>query len=461
MNGGKIQTAQSYSLCGLDRLAAMPPGSPVLLVEDEKTADAAQKLFPNYVCMAWNGDTQFVGMADFSPLRDRNVIIWPHNDAPGHDAARDVVSMLERAGAYPLLLPLPESLPDKWSLADPPPKGFDPCAYLGRAGLPPMQLPVETTDDAIRPWPVLPREALPGLAGEFVALATRGSEADPAAVLITFLARFGAEIYGFAPGKGPYIRVGETRHPPRLYAAIAGASSRARKGTSAKPILRAFKEIPAKWRQGPPVADHTGGPLSSGEGLAFRLREREEGAEPDEGENTAGQPEDKRLFVLDEELAAAAANMKREGNTLSMALRSFWDSGDYEPLTKNAQVRVREAHVGIVTHMGILLTRWFETEEQKRKEYTINNINTEFEAILSHNEELRTLLQKIKPDANLEEFQENTRNLLRIAMPMGTVTFGKQKKPSMESILKKIMTDRDAADFADQEKAADEEVGEA
>lgn len=431
MNGGKIQTAQSCSLCGLGRLAAMPPGSPVLLVEGEKTAEAAQKLFPNHICMAWNGDVQAIDKIDFSPLRDRNVIIWPHNDELGRTAARNAAAMLEHADAYPLLLPLPESLPDKWSLVDPPPKGFDPCAYLGRAGLPPMQLPVESTDDAIRPWPVLPREALPGLAGEFVALATRGSEADPAAVLVTFLARFGVEIYGFAPGKGPYIRVGETRHPPRLYAAIAGASSRARKGTSAKPILRAFKEIPVKWRKGPSVADHTGGPLSSGEGLAFRLREREEGAEPDEGENTAGQPEDKRLFVLDEELAAAAANMKREGNTLSMALRSFWDSGDYEPLTKTAQVRVREAHVGIVTHITIR-----EVRRNLDAMQIANGFANRFVWICARRAKLIPCPEAM-PDAEFAAFQDRLWSRIRLAQSRSALSF----TPDARSLWEKVYPD--------------------
>lgn len=359
MSGDMIQRmavapAGPHALYGLDKLARAKPDAPVLLVEGENTADAAQRLFPEHICMAWGNDALSAGRADYSPLRGRNVIIWPTNETISGRAARNAEAMLKKAGAYPLLLPLPDSLPVNWSLADVPPEDFDPRAYLGRAGLPPVRLPVVTADDAIRPWPVLHPDALPGLAGEFVSLATQGSEVDPAAVLITFLVRFGVEVYGFAPGKGPYVRVGETRHPPRLYTVIAGASSRARKGTSAKPVLRLYEDIPVKWRHGAPIAPYTGGPLSSGEGLAFRLRERDEdGVDSDKSENQSEQHEDKRLCVLDEEFAAAIASTKREGNTLSMAVRSFWDSGNYEPLTKTAQVRVRDAHVGIVTHITI------------------------------------------------------------------------------------------------------------
>ncbi len=142
-----------------------------------------------------------------------------------------------------------------------------------------------------------------------------------------------------------------SEHPPRIYVVIAGASAKARKGTSAKPVLRLFASNPYQGKNAIPPAPHTGGPLSSGEGLAWRLRERDENPEDEDG--TANHTQDKRLFVLDEELAAAMASIKREGNTLSMTVRSLWDSGDYEPLTKNAQISVRGAHVGIVTHITI------------------------------------------------------------------------------------------------------------
>ena len=75
---------------------------------------------------------------------------------------------------------------------------------------------------AVKEWPVLPLEALHGLAGDAVHLATTDCEADPAAVLITFLAWFGAAC-GQPDGKTPYLRIGETRHAPRLFAAVVGA----------------------------------------------------------------------------------------------------------------------------------------------------------------------------------------------------------------------------------------------
>ena len=58
---------------------------------------------------------------------------------------------------------------------------------------------MEFNDDSVRPWPELSPVALPGVIGEFVTLATRNSEADPAAVLATLLVRFGVEVYGLPP----------------------------------------------------------------------------------------------------------------------------------------------------------------------------------------------------------------------------------------------------------------------
>lgn len=214
------------------------------------------------------------------------------------------------------------------------------------------------------PWPRLSRVALPGIVGEFVRLATRDSEADPAAVLATFLVRFGAEVYGYEIGRGPALRIGETLHPPRLFVAICGASSKARKGTSAGPVKRLFTFDTSEEREesSPMVlasARESSGPLSTGEGLAFQVRDsRKEwrvNHKTGEGFWAEGDPgeADKRLFILDEELAAALSCSKREGNTLSACLRVFWDSGDYAPITKSLPIKTTNAHVCITTHITV------------------------------------------------------------------------------------------------------------
>lgn len=106
-------------LYGLDRLAARPHAQ-VLLVEGEKTADAAATLFPTFVAMSWPGGAKAIGKADFSPLRGRRVVIWPDADVPGRSAAHAAAIAAMNAGAeLATIVDLPKFLPEGWDLANP------------------------------------------------------------------------------------------------------------------------------------------------------------------------------------------------------------------------------------------------------------------------------------------------------------------------------------------------------
>jgi putative DNA primase/helicase len=68
-------------LYGLDRLAAMTDAD-VLLVEGEKSADAAQHLMGDAcVAMAWLGGVESADKVSVKPLEGRRVILWPDFDA--------------------------------------------------------------------------------------------------------------------------------------------------------------------------------------------------------------------------------------------------------------------------------------------------------------------------------------------------------------------------------------------
>ncbi len=82
-------------LYNLDQIAARP-ADPVLVVEGEKAADAAQTLCPEYVCTTWAGGAQSVKRAELLPLVDRDVTIWPDNDSEGLKAARTFAAELLR-----------------------------------------------------------------------------------------------------------------------------------------------------------------------------------------------------------------------------------------------------------------------------------------------------------------------------------------------------------------------------
>lgn len=193
-------------------------------------------------------------------------------------------------------------------------------------------------------WPTLSLAALPGLLGEFVEDACRNSEADPAAVAATFLVRFGIEC-----GSGPYYMTGDTRHAARINAVIVGDSSKARKGTSAGPVKAVFTGLESGCRTSP-------GPLSSGEGMIYAVRDEQRSWNVDKktgaGEWQVVDPgiDDKRLFILDEEFSNALNATKREGNTLSGIIRGLYDDGNAAPLTKSNRIETTGAHVGIVSH---------------------------------------------------------------------------------------------------------------
>ncbi|TPG49560.1 hypothetical protein EAH89_21365 [Roseomonas nepalensis] len=111
------------SLYGLDWLAERSD-APVLLVEGEKAAEAARELFPGHVVMTWQGGSEAVSRADWTPLAGRSVILWPDADAAGAKAARSAVEALCKAGAARVaVVELPLDLPEGWDVADPLPAG--------------------------------------------------------------------------------------------------------------------------------------------------------------------------------------------------------------------------------------------------------------------------------------------------------------------------------------------------
>ena len=106
-------------LYGLDRLA-LAPAAPVLIVEGEKTADAAAGLFPGFAVATWSGGSKAVSKADWTALAGRRVAILPDADTPGREAAQAVRKAALVAGAEgAAIVQLPAMLPAAWDCADP------------------------------------------------------------------------------------------------------------------------------------------------------------------------------------------------------------------------------------------------------------------------------------------------------------------------------------------------------
>jgi Ti-type conjugative transfer relaxase TraA len=99
------------------------PKKPVLIVEGEKTADAANKLVgKDYVVITWAGGAAAAKDANWKLLHGRNITIWPDNDPAGFKAEADISRELRKIGVTSLKVVTSEmlkDLPPKWDLADP------------------------------------------------------------------------------------------------------------------------------------------------------------------------------------------------------------------------------------------------------------------------------------------------------------------------------------------------------
>jgi hypothetical protein len=80
-------------LYGHDRLAAHT-GASVLICEGEKAADAAQRIFPDFVAVSSPNGAKAVDQADWTPLEGREIVIWPDHDDEGAHYARRVAEIL-------------------------------------------------------------------------------------------------------------------------------------------------------------------------------------------------------------------------------------------------------------------------------------------------------------------------------------------------------------------------------
>lgn len=82
----------------LDKLAARP-NAPVVICEGEKAADAAASLLSDYVATCWPNGSKAWNKSDFTPLKGRDVLLWPDNDEPGITCMDALAQHLTSIGA--------------------------------------------------------------------------------------------------------------------------------------------------------------------------------------------------------------------------------------------------------------------------------------------------------------------------------------------------------------------------
>ncbi|MDA2919733.1 DUF3987 domain-containing protein [Desulfobacterota bacterium AH_259_B03_O07] len=212
-------------------------------------------------------------------------------------------------------------------------------------------------------WPSpLPSEAFHGLAGGIVKKIAPESEADPAALLITFLTAFGNIV-----GERPFFKVGADNHKMRFFVVLVGRTSKARKGMSVGYIRNIFEFVD------PEFTKRIQSGLSSGEGLIWAVRDEIRKKQPikEKGRIVEYEDvivddgiEDKRILVIEDEFASTLRVLGREGNILSAVIRRAWDTGDLQTLTKNSKAKASGAHISIIGHItrGELIKYLTDTE---------------------------------------------------------------------------------------------------
>jgi len=172
-----------------------------------------------------------------------------------------------------------------------------------------------------------------GLVGDVARAGSEGTEANPYAIAANFMAYLSCAI-----GRGPYLPIGNTWHHTRLFILHIGRSGRGRKGDAVSLVSRldsALRELSES--AAPPI--HRGG-LSSREGLVSLFHDGYKNGKVD-----IPAIEDKRLWVVESEFANVLHQGRREGNTLSAALRDCWDGVSLKPATKSNRLYASHPHL--------------------------------------------------------------------------------------------------------------------
>jgi hypothetical protein len=197
-----------------------------------------------------------------------------------------------------------------------------------------------------------------GIIGDAVRLISPETEADPASLLFHMLA-----FCGNCAGNEAWVQVEATRHYPNLFVVIAGDTSKARKGTSERWVRQLLRLAQVEWEQ-----NQTAAGLSTGEGLIEWVRDLRTEQRRDKATGSWADEvvdpgvADKRLLVVESELARPLRVMGRPDNTLSAVLREAWDGDRLGLMTRSRPITATGALISLVAHITITELRGELTE---------------------------------------------------------------------------------------------------
>ncbi|WP_316855369.1 YfjI family protein [Ralstonia mannitolilytica] len=172
-----------------------------------------------------------------------------------------------------------------------------------------------------------------GLIGDVAHAGSEGTETNACAIAANFMAYLSCAV-----GRGVYLPIGNTWHHARLFCLHVGRSGRGRKGDAVSLVLRIDQALRAM-DEGFAPQIHRGG-LSSREGLVALMHDGYR-----QGRVDVPAIEDKRLWVVESEFANVLHQGRRDGNTLSAALRDCWDGVDLKPAIKSNRLYASHPHV--------------------------------------------------------------------------------------------------------------------
>jgi hypothetical protein len=346
----------------LDQLAAASRDVLVWLVEGERDVNSLTALGLISTCNP-------KGALNWHPryntsLQGRKVIVVADNDDIGRQHAEQVAASVRAVSAGVKILALPglaehQDVSDWLLMSGNTRAKLEELASQAPEWAPAREAP--RAEPARPAWPTLAPEALYGLAGDLVRAIDEHTEADLAAVLVNILGFFGN-----AAGRTPHARVGSTRHGMNEYIGIVGQTSKSRKGSSTGVTRDLFGRLDPDW-----AADHITSGLSSGEGLIEAVRDPSTKCDKEGMPLDAGVT-DKRLLVIEEELASVFTVTARQGNTLSARLREAWDGGTLATKTRNP-LKATGAHIRLLGHITV-----GELQRQLSEEHIVNGLANRF-----------------------------------------------------------------------------------
>jgi hypothetical protein len=327
-----------------NKLAKLPPGSTVYVVEGEKDVEALE-------AVGLVATSNPMGAGNWLPcyseqLAGHNVFIIEDNDEAGRAHAIKVARSLAGLAMSTKIVRLPGLE-----------RGGDASDYLAKHtagdflavceadGVP---LPADEKPQAASPakheqtnWPApLGEIAFHGLAGRIVRDILPQTEADEAALLLQFLACFGNVI-----GRTAHFRAEADKHYCNLFIALVADSSKGRKGSSLGQIRSLFERICETWEK------NIAGGLSTGEGLIHAVRDADPNKQRRRGEPEDHGVADKRLMCIESEFGGTLRVMSRQANSLSAVVRQAWDSGNLRSMTKHSATKATGAHISIIAHV--------------------------------------------------------------------------------------------------------------